>query len=46
MKSGASNADKNLIEKIIAKFIKQKTIVNKKACHGLDFNHRTSTAKN
>ena len=36
MKSEASNADKNLIETIIAELTKQNVIINKKTCHGLN----------
>ena len=45
MKSEASNADKNLIESIIAELTKQNIIVNKKTCHGLDSFYKSSTAK-
>ena len=45
MKSEASNADKNLIETIIAELTKQNVIINRKTCHGLDSFHKSSTAK-
>ena len=44
MKSEASNADKNLIETIIAELTKQNVIINKKTCHGLDSFYKSSTA--
>ena len=44
MKSEASNADKNLIETIIAELTKQNVIINKKRCHGLDSFYKSSTA--
>ena len=34
-KQEASNADKNLIETVIAEFTNQNAIINKKTCHGL-----------
>ena len=45
MKSEASNADKNLIETIIAELTKQNVIINKKTCHGLDSFYKSSTTK-
>ena len=39
----ASNADKNLIETIIAELTKQNVIFNKKTCHGLDSFYKSST---
>ena len=45
MKSETSNADKNLIETIIAELTKQNVIINKKTCHGLDPFYKSSTAK-
>ena len=44
IKSEASNADKNLIETIIAELTKQNVIINKKTCHGLDSFYKSSTA--
>ena len=44
MKSEASNADKNLIETIVAELTKQNVIINKKTCHGLDSFYKSSTA--
>ena len=43
MKSEASNADKNLIETIIAELTKQSVIINKKTCHGLESFYKSST---
>ena len=45
MKSEASNADKSLIETVIAELTKQNVIINKKTCHGLDSFYKSSTAK-
>ena len=45
MKSQVSNADKNLIETIIAELTKQNKVINKKTCHGLDSFYKSSTAK-
>ena len=44
MKSEASNADKNLIETIIAELTKLNVIINKKTCHGLDSFYKSSTS--
>ena len=43
MKSETSNADKDLIETIIAELTKQKVIGDKKACRGLDSYYKSST---
>ena len=43
--SEASNADKDLIETIIAELAKQKLIVDKKTWHGLDSYYKSLTAK-
>ena len=45
MKSEASNADKNLIETIIAELTKQNVIINKKICHELECFYKSSTTK-
>ena len=45
MKSEASNADKNVIETFIADLRKQKVIINKRTCHGLDSFYNSSKAK-
>ena len=45
MKSEASNADKNLIETIIAELTKQSVIINKKVCHELECFYKSSTTK-
>ena len=44
MKSEASNTDKHLIETIIAELTKQKVIINKNTCHGLNSFYKSSTA--
>ena len=44
MKSETLNADKNLIETIIAELTKQNVIISKKTCHGLDSFYKSSTA--
>ena len=45
MKSEASNADKNLIETVIAELTKQNVIANKKTCQGLESFCKSSTIK-
>ena len=45
MKSEALNADKNLIETIIAELTKQDVIIDKKTYHGLGSFYKSSTAK-
>ena len=45
MKSEALNADKNLIETIIAELTKQNVIIDKKTYHGLGSFYKSSTAK-
>ena len=44
MKSEVTNADKNLIETIIAELTKQNVIIDKKTCHGLDSFYKSLTA--
>ena len=45
MKSEASNAEKNLIETIMAELTRPNVIINKKTCHRLDFFCKSSTTK-
>ena len=45
MKSKASNADQDLVKTNMGEFTKQKVIVIKEICHGIDFYYKSSTAK-